>query len=1060
MRRVLFSLGILASLFGGDGDVGAQSALPSLHHPAPNPDGSEIAFVSGGDIWVVPASGGTAHLLVSHEANESHPLYSPDGGRLAFVSNRAGDNDIYVLNIASGEVRRLTFGDGGEELDAWSPDGVWIYFADGSSDPGGQPDIWRIPSTGGTPMPLLADEYAPEFHAAIAPDGRSIAIAGKGRMAQGQWWRNGHSHIDESGIWIVTPGDPPSYRRLTEPGSKNVKPMWTPDGADVVYVSDRSGSENLWRQSADGGPARALTTFDDGRVLFPRSAADTDLIVFERDFGIWSMRLDGSPGPVAVELRGAPQRAMIEHVSISSGFGDLALSPDGKKVAFVARGEVFAAGIETAGQATRVTRTSAAESEITWAPDSRRIAYASLRDDRSGIYVFDFGSMSETQITNGEAHDVTPRFSPDGSRVAYARNGSEVRVHDLADGSDVLLARGQLWVHPFSPAEPLVWSPDGSWLSWLGTDERMFSNVWMAPAGGGEARAISGLANSFAGSIVWSPDGETLYFDTQHRTKTGQVAAIDLVPRTPLFQEDRFTRLFDEEEPTGSPSGAATGNDDADDSEPVPPDFDGIRRRLTLLPIGVDVGTIALSPDGKTLVFNAAAEGQQNLYAYSVDPEAEGPRVTRQLTSTAGFKSRPLFTPDGREVVYLASGRIRITNVESGESRGLDVTAELDVDFDVLKMASFEQGWAYMRDHFYDEDLHGADWEGVRAAFEPRIRGARTMPDYSRLMNMMLGELNGSHLGHSFPSAGSTSNTGALGLRFDRTVYEASGRLRVTEIVPLGPAHVAGGIDVGDFVLAVAGTTIDAATNLDALLQETQGKKVTLRVAASPDGSGASTVDVRPVSYQVERRLEYRDWVESNRAYVNEASDGRLGYVHMPDMSEGSLRQLYVDLDADNHDREGVVIDIRGNNGGFVNAYALDAFARRGYLTMQLRGLPEANARSTLGQRALELGTVLVVNQNTLSDGEDFTEGYRALGLGQVVGEPTAGWIIFTWSAGLVDGTTVRMPRARIRGSQGDDMELYPRPVDVEVVRPMGESYSGIDRQLDAAVRILLTGGG
>jgi C-terminal processing protease CtpA/Prc len=150
---------------------------------------------------------------------------------------------------------------------------------------------------------------------------------------------------------------------------------------------------------------------------------------------------------------------------------------------------------------------------------------------------------------------------------------------------------------------------------------------------------------------------------------------------------------------------------------------------------------------------------------------------------------------------------------------------------------------------------------------------------------------------------------------------------------------------------------------------------------------------------------------------------------------------------------------VRFNNGGFVNAYALDAFARRGYITMETRGFPEANARSMLGQRSLELGTVLVVNQHTLSDGEDFTEGYRALGLGQVVGEPTAGWIIFTWSAGLVDGSTLRMPRARIRGVEGDNMELFPRQVDVEVVRPMGESYTGVDSQLDAAVRVLLGGG-
>jgi C-terminal processing protease CtpA/Prc len=205
-----------------------------------------------------------------------------------------------------------------------------------------------------------------------------------------------------------------------------------------------------------------------------------------------------------------------------------------------------------------------------------------------------------------------------------------------------------------------------------------------------------------------------------------------------------------------------------------------------------------------------------------------------------------------------------------------------------------------------------------------------------------------------------------------------------------------------------------------------------------------------------EKSLLYLQWVEANRAYVDKVSGGRLGYAHMLDMSEASLRRLYMDLDADNRVRGGVVIDLRNNNGGFVNAYALDVLARRGYVNMTPRGFPTAPARTVLGQRALELPTVLVTNQHSLSDAEDFTEGYRALKLGKVVGEPTAGWIIYTGSATLVDGSTMRMPRVRITTSEGKTMELNPRPVDVAVTRPIGESLSGNDSQLDRAVQELL----
>ena len=202
--------------------------------------------------------------------------------------------------------------------------------------------------------------------------------------------------------------------------------------------------------------------------------------------------------------------------------------------------------------------------------------------------------------------------------------------------------------------------------------------------------------------------------------------------------------------------------------------------------------------------------------------------------------------------------------------------------------------------------------------------------------------------------------------------------------------------------------------------------------------------------------LLYRQWVDDRRAYVARESKGRLGYVHMPDMSANSLDQLYLDLDTENQAREGVVIDLRNNNGGFVNVYALDVLARRPFLNMTPRGWPTMPARSALGQRALEKPTVLVVNRESLSDAEDFTEGYRALKLGRVVGEPTAGWIIYTWNTTLIDGSMLRLPRMKITDARGVNMERNPRPVDVPVSRPMGESYTGRDSQLDAAVRELL----
>jgi C-terminal processing protease CtpA/Prc len=379
----------------------------------------------------------------------------------------------------------------------------------------------------------------------------------------------------------------------------------------------------------------------------------------------------------------------------------------------------------------------------------------------------------------------------------------------------------------------------------------------------------------------------------------------------------------------------------------------------------------------------------------------------------------------------------------------------MDVDFTREKMQVFQEAWSYVRDFFYDPNYHGANWEQVRSEYEPLVAGARTSDEVRRLLQLMVGELNASHLGASAPPSANPATTGRLGLRFDRREYETTGRLRITEVIGLSPAAL-GNVKPGEYLTGIEGRSIEAHTNIDELLSYKTGRRLSLTISSSADGAVKREVIVRPVNSATERGLLYRQWVDSNREYVSRISNGRLGYVHMIDMSAGSLAQLLVDLDAENHARDGVVVDIRNNSGGFVNVYAIDVLARRGYLTMTLRGFDGVPARRVLGQRALERPTILVTNQHSLSDAEDFTEGYRSLRLGRVVGEPTAGWIIYTWNQSLIDGTVFRLPRIKITANDGTDMERNPRPVDVEVTRPIGETLTGRDSQLDVAVRELL----
>jgi len=1082
----------------------AQSSKPSLATPAISPDGKEIAFASGGDIWTVPADGGEARLLISNPADESRPLYSPDGTKLAFISTRTGAGDIYVLTLATGALERLTFSDSPSNLDGWSRDGQWIYFTSNTTDVAGQGDILRVRSTGGTPLEVSHERYLNEFESAPSPDGKQVALVAKGISSQ-QWWRNGRAHIDETELWLKPLNSPSAtdagYRLLLSADAKHAWPMWSPDGKTLFYMSDKSGSENIWSADTATGAEHQLTHFTSGRCLWPTISYDGRTIVFERHFAIWKLDTRSSKSnEVPITLRGAPSAEGVTHTPLTH-WRDLAISPDGNKLAVVDEGDVFATGTRSGGEAQRLTRTDAAESDPQWSPDSTKVVYRSERDGGSSLYLYDFGTQSERALTHGADIDAGQTWSPDGKSIAFIRNRKELHVLTIDGLKDLVIAHGEL------DNNTIAWSPDSHWVAYVPTGPDGFANLFAVPAAGGaEPRPLTFLANGESATrIAWSPDGKYILFDTAQRSETPQIARVDLIPHVPAFREDQFTELFRKQSTPGAPdipSEPGTTPEPAPSTRPTPdqpaqttPDtepqkppapetserstrrppkkveptkivFEGIENRLTLLPINLELRSPIISPDGKTLAFVANVADQINIYTYSLDELSREPASPRQLTSTPGSKSDIAWSSDSRTIYYLegAGGMgggnaggdtpssVHAVPLDTRVPRAIPVTASIEVDFDLQKQVVFEEAWNTLNHRFFRDDFNHHDWNALRAEWEPYIAGTRTGPELRRNINLLIGELNSSHSGINKPTPPAV-RTGRLGLRFEREPFEDKGELIVREVVPLGPASLEGTIHPGDRLLAVDGTPVAANTNIDALLEDKVGKRVVLSVETA--GKKRDAI-VRPVTLQVEAGLLYNAWVEQRRAYVERISGGKLGYVHIAAMGDHDLSQLYIDLDVQNETKQGVVIDVRNNNGGYVNGRVIDVFARRNYLLMTPRDGATAPSRQSLGQRALGKPTVLVVNESTLSDGEDFTEGYRELGLGKVVGTPTAGWIIFTGAQRLIDGSSVRVPGYRIQTSKGDDMEMHPRPVDVEVLRPLGETETGEDAQLKKAVDTLL----
>ncbi|MCC6444304.1 MAG: PD40 domain-containing protein [Armatimonadetes bacterium] len=1057
-----------------------------VHSAAISPDGREVAFVSAGDIYRVSAEGGEAELVTSHPGYDDRPRYSPDGGAIGFTSGRTGNGDVYIVSLKDGDIRRLTYHDTADLMEGFSPDGRFVYFT--ANRDCLSHATFRIPAEGGCPVCLFADPYEAHYNVAPSPDGKWIALNNNGDP----WWRRGPNPNAASDIWVASACvGADDFRKLTDGKGRNLYPMWAADSQGFYYVSDRDGDQNIRYLPLEGSGSWPVTRFAGGRLLRPQISRDGRWIVFERDFVLWRLSVEsGEAEPIPIRVRADQKFYSSVHYVSNGDLREFSLAPDGKKIAYVVRGKVFADFADKEEKprnfAFKVCDTPFRQSHIAWSPDSKRLVYLSDRSGENQLFLYEFATRQETLLTDSPDPKGQAAFSPDGQWLAFFQRPDEIRLFHLATREMKAFIRANFFMEVDGPS--FAWSPDSRWVAFAAQDERWFSNLYVQCVDEEAACPVTFLSNIGAGGVLWTPNGKSLLFTTGHYRMEAQIARVDLAPVPPAFREADFEKLFEEtaparekeEEPkapeavprenppaiaarlasqaeeTPEPPKESPEKSEKKESKPEPVKIvrEGLKDRLRFLtPATWNAWAMAVSPDSKTLIFSGSPTGAGQLYSLSLEEEKQNePPVL--LTTTVGRKWGAAFTPTGKRLYYVEEGKVLYRDFPKGDPKTLDTRGEYDVRFDEEKRQMFREAWNLIRDHFYDPQFHGCDWNAVWERFRPIADGIRTSEELYELMNLMVGELNASHLGAG--GGGGESADGYLGLVFDRSILAESGRLKVAGVMPNGPcAVVPDPVRVGEYLVAVDGQPVNGA-GLDRLLHRTPGRRVSLAFAESPDSGESRQVAACPVGRGAMDHLTYRRWVKDNAAYVEKTSEGRLGYVHIRSMSYECYQQFLVDLDTEAHSKEGVVIDVRFNGGGHIAPFILDVLQRRQWDTSIYRGRAATSSTHLAGNRILDKPTIVITNEHSGSNTEMFSEGYRRLGLGKVVGKPTAGAVIWTWGWQMLDGSSFRLPRLQVATLEGENLEGQARPVDVEADRPLGEAARGQDGQLDTAVRTLL----
>ncbi|NQU05800.1 MAG: PD40 domain-containing protein [Calditrichaeota bacterium] len=1017
--RKLFITTLIAVLIVTLSSVQAQEAT-FPRHPAVSPDGKLVAFCYAGDIWSVSSEGGRAVRLTVNPAYEHTPRWSPDGEWIAFSADREGNDDIYIIPAAGGQSKQLTWHESRDMVCDWCPDGSAVIFTSRRDDRYSDLDmLYRVPVEGGTPVPIME---AWGTDAAISPDGKQVLYTRSGKSTS--WWRRHYHGSASPQVWIYEP-ESGKHTTVTDTGEIETGddfqrtpsrwPLWGRNGAYYI-TAEPDDTPNIYRRNIDG-TWRKITDYTGDGVRFPTISHNGLVIAYEYGLDIYLIEDEAEPRKLEIIAPLDNSGLSPEPVKYSGKAEKLAFTPDGKQLFIEVRGEVFAnriVGDDDKAARSRANSLSgnnpARDGDFTVSSGGDSIIFVSDRSGNRDLYLV-YSDDAETpelsrcfslkteQLTDNPKDEHSPRWSPDGSKVAFIRGMGDLIILDIESGKEQILLEG--WSLDY-----YRWSPDSKWIAYSREDDNFNSDVFVIPADGGRWVNVSRHPDN-DDFPVWSGNGAKLAFRSQ---REGNKPHLHMVY---LRLEDHYKSSADWAEERRKPKSDKRDKDAKKDEEVKDKDEDAVEviidttdiyRRIRTVTAIAEGGEIALSPDGRKYAYVSDHQGDRDLYI--IDGTTKD--VTR-LTKGGENPRSISFDKKGDRIRYFAGkGKVKSVGTDGKKTKSHPFDAAVLVQWTEERRQKFGEIWRTLNDRFYDSDFHGKDWNALGEKYRGLIDAASHERDFGDLVNQMFGEINASHMGYRPSGMGNGKSTGRLGLDFD---FTASGPgYTVKHIQPYSPCvKISDPVQVGERLIAINGVKLNPGVNLHKLLQDQVNQRTELLIADAK-GKKERKLIVQPMGAWIQGWLRYDEWVSDRRALVDSLSKGKLGYIHLRGMGDQSLSRFEAQLFSQADGKDGLVIDVRYNGGGWTTDYILAMLqVKRHAVTFPRDGGP-GYPQGRLPMYCWVEPVTVLCNEYSFSNAEILSHAIKTLERGKLVGVPTPGGVISTGGNRLLDGSGFRIP--------------------------------------------------